>query len=749
DVRELIRRCHDTVVGAAANQDVPFGLVVEALNPERVQGRNPLFQIGFLLQAAAVSGGDLDLGGLAVAEINTSADRSRFDLSAVIVEQADSGLELTVEYSTELFDVDRIARLAEHFSAALAQLTTDPGIRISQCEVIAEAERARLLGWGEGQRPTGHRVYVLDERLRLAPIGIPGHLYRTSAGIAQDFGYPDVAADNFLPDPYSPAPGGLMYATGDLACWHADGNLEYLGRIDRQAKIRGLRIDLGKIEQIVGNAAAVRETLVVVKQAGTPQARLVGYLVPEPGHDVDLDQARERLNSQLPAHLQPVTILTLPSLPLSADGEIDLTALPDPEDQPDAGDAALATDTQRLLAGAWRSLLGADAADIGSHDSFFGLGGNSLWIALLVVKIRDLFQVRLDPGELFTYPELGQLAARIDQLIDLSQGHQDRERPGEPASPLAQGSDLITAVARGGHLPCSYQQEGLWLLYELDPFSPGFHLPVAIRISGELDLPALSHALTALVARHESLRTRFDDAAGSSGVPFQVIDAPSDAWPLPVAELPAGGEVSDWIRAEVSRRFDLRTGPVFRSSVLRIAPDDHALVLVLHRMVADDWSVAVLAGELSRAYDAARSGLTAPLPELAIQPADYAAWQRQRSLSGGLDRQLDYWTTVLGNLEEAALPADRCRLPRSASTDALLARRFAGGLVAAVRELARAEQVSLLAVLLAGFLVVLNRYTGQRDLAVGTVFSGRTRTEVEPLIGYFAQTLVLRTSLAG
>ncbi len=751
DLRELIHRCHDTVVGAAANQDVPFGLVVEALNPERVQGRNPLFQVGFLLQTTAVGGGSLDLGGLAVAEVNTSADRSRFDLSAVIVEQADGGLELTVEYSTELFDTDRIARLADHFSNALGQLRADPGIRISQCEVVAEAERARLLGeWGEGQPLAGHRAYVLDERLLLAPIGIPGHLYLTSTGTAQDYpGRPDLTAEKFLPDPYSLVPGGRRYATGDLARWRADGNLVLLGRVDRQAKIRGLRIDLAKIEHILGDDAAVREALAVVKQAGTPQARLIGYLAPEPGHDIDLGQVRERLTSQLPAYLMPIAVLTLPRLPLSSNGEIDQAQLPDPESQPDAGDAALTTDTQRLLAGIWLGLLGEESGQIGSHDSFFALGGNSLWIALLVVKIRDVFQVRLDPSELFIYPEVCRLATRIDQLIELAQENQGKEQPGEPTSALAHGTDLITPVARGGHLACSYQQEGLWLLSQLDPASPRYSLPVAIRISGELDIAALSQALAALIARHESLRTRIDDSVDPAGVPFQVIDAPADAWPLPVAELAPGGDVANWVDAEASRRFDLRTGPVFRSSILRLAPDEHVLVLVLHRIVADGWSVAVLAGELSHAYDAARSGLTAPLPELAIQPADYAAWQRQRSFDGGLDRELDYWIAVLGDLEEVAFPADRRRAPGSAGTEALLARRLPGGLVAAVRELARSEQVSLLAVLLAGFLAVLHRYTGQQDLAVGTVFSGRTRTEIEPLVGYFAETLVLRTSLAG
>ncbi len=576
DLRALIRRCHDSVVGAAANQDVPFGLVVEALNPERVKGRNPLVQVSFLLQATAVSGGHLDLGGIAVAELDTHADRSRFDLTVIIVEQADGGLELMAEYSTELFDADRIARLAEHFSTALAQLTADPGIRISQCEVVAEAERAELL---------------------------------------------------------------------------AERGAECLGRADRQAEIRG-------------------------------QARL-----------------------------------------------------PDPESQPDASDAAAVTDTQRLLAGAWRSLLGDDSAEIGSHDSFFALSGSSLRIALLVVKIRDLFQVRLDPGDLFTYPELGSLAARIDQLIESA----------KPAKEI----DLITPVARGGHLACSHQQEGMWLLYQLDPASPRYNLPVAVRISGELDVAALSRALAALVARHESLRTRLDETPGSGGVPFHVIDVPADAWPLPVAELPPGGDVAHWVDAEAGRPFDLRTGPVFRSSIVRIAPDEHVLVLVLHRVVADDWSVAVLAGELSDGYDAERSGLTASLPELAIQHADYAAWQRQRSPDGGLDRQLDHWIAVLGDLEEVAFPAGRRRAPVPAGTEALLTRRLPGGLAAAVRELARSEQVSLLAVLLAGFLAVLHRYTGQEDLAVGSVFSGRTRTEVEPLVGYFAQTVVLRTSLAG
>jgi amino acid adenylation domain-containing protein len=584
-----------------------------------------------------------------------------------------------------------------------------------------------------GRAMANHRAYVLDKQLRPVPIGVPGELYVAGAGLAHGYlGRTDLTAEKFVPDPYGQDPGARMYATGDLARWRSDGNLEFLGRVDRQVKIRGLRIELGEIEHAVNTYPGVRQCAVTVRDPGKPEAYLAAYVVPAPGRDLDGDKLRDYLADRLPLHMIPV-VRSLAELPLTAVGKLDEARLPAPAPKT-AGYAPPATDAERRLAEMWRELLKTDAAQIGIHDNFFILGGNSLQAIQLITLIRDAFNITLNPRDLFTYPVLGRLAAQIDQLQE------------PQADKARRGPDRIAPAPRGPNLPCSYQQEGLWLLSHLDPASSVYHLPLAIRIHGGLDVGALQQALAVLVRRHESLRTRFDDA---DGLPFQVIDAAPAAWPLPVTRLSGGDSVAEWVNKEARRPFDLHAGPLFRVSVVRVAPDEHVLLMVLHHIVADGRSVAVLAGELSRVYEAALSGTVAVLPEVALQPADHAVWQRRRSADSDLDLQLDYWRAALDGLQEVEFPGDRPRPAQPASAGAVLTRRLPGELTLAVRKLAGSGQASLLAVLLAGFLVVLRRYTGQQDLTVGSVFSGRTRPELEQLVGCFANVLVLRTSVSG
>ncbi|MEV8516354.1 amino acid adenylation domain-containing protein [Dactylosporangium sp. NPDC051484] len=266
-----------------------------------------------------------------------------------------------------------------------------------------------------GRALSNQRAYVLDKRLRPVPIGVAGELHMAGAGLAHGYlGRPDLTADKFLPDPYAPGPGERMYATGDLARWRADGQLEFLGRVDRQVKLRGLRVELGEIEHVLAGHPDVRQTTVVVKEPGTPQARLIGYLVPEPGHEIDLAAVRGHAAERLPLHMIPAALVMLGALPLTPTGKLDHARLPDPEPQPGTEYVAPDTDKQRRLAEIWQSLLGLDAARVGTQDSFFALGGNSLQVTQLISRIRDTFQVTLEPRQLFTHPLLGQLAGQIE-----------------------------------------------------------------------------------------------------------------------------------------------------------------------------------------------------------------------------------------------------------------------------------------------------------------------------------------------
>ncbi|MGH3749166.1 MAG: condensation domain-containing protein, partial [Micromonosporaceae bacterium] len=309
--------------------------------------------------------------------------------------------------------------------------------------------------------------------------------------------------------------------------------------------------------------------------------------------------------------------------------------------------------------------------------------------------------------------------------------------------------ERIVPTPRDGRLPCTYQQEGLWFLHQLDPASTVYHVPYAFRLRGELDPDALSQALADLVARHESLRSRF---GSEQGVLYQVVDQAPAEWPLPVEELPDGaGEdaVRAWASEHGYRPFNLATGPLFVTRLLRLAPDEHLLMLVWHHIMMDGWSSGLLMNELATLYDAARAGVAAELPPLEVQPVDHAAWQRRRLTGENLERELTYWREKLDGLQPVNFPADRARPAQPTGAGAMFTMEVPSSVVAPVRDLARVEGVSFLAALQAAFLTVLSRYTGQTDLAVGSVFSGRTRSEIEPLLGFFVNPLVLRVSTDG
>ncbi len=566
----------------------------------------------------------------------------------------------------------------------------------------------------------GQRAYVLDRRLRPTPIGVPGELHVAGTGVAH--GYLDRAgltATRFLPDPHGGEPGERMYATGDVVRWRADGVLEYLGRRDGQVKLRGQRIELGEIEHVLAVQDGVRACAVVLRDRDGGEPFLAAYVV----GDADPAQLRGALADRLPTYMIPTAWIALDALPRTPNGKLDHAALPAPAPL-DPGHGAPRTETERWLADVWRELLGVDRVGVG--DGFFALGGNSLHATQLAARVREAFGVDLHPRTMFTDPVLEQLAARLDEA--------------DPA-PL---EDRIVPVPRTGALPCTHQQEGLWFEQRLDPASATYHIPFALRLRGTLDLPALRRALGTVVARHEALRTRFVEY---SGTPRQVVDEPAPV-ELPVVELP-NAEVAAWVQERAVAPLALAQGPVHRVAAARTGPDEHVLVLVVHHIVADGYSIGVLAGELSACYAAETGGPDADLPVLRIQPADHAAWQRTRLDGAELERQLGFWRSALADLPTIDFPTDRARPARPTGAGAAVVRDLPSALAAAVRGYARTHHVSFLAVLQAGLLTVLQRHTGQDDLPIGSVFSGRTRTEIAPLVGFFANTLVLRTDLDG
>jgi non-ribosomal peptide synthetase component F len=406
-----------------------------------------------------------------------------------------------------------------------------------------------------------------------------------------------------------------------------------------------------------------------------------------------------------------------------------------------------ATPEEAAIAAVFQEMLDTD--DIDATVSFFELGGTSFDAVRAVGRIdgasvgmlaanpsvRELARALASPAADEAETELDDEIAELERALAAKRAAKEQQAKPGP----------VTAVPRGGELPCTHQQEGLWFLHQLNPSSPVYHIPFVLRLQGALDVGALERATHALIVRHEALRTRFVE---HDGLPRQVIDPPPPAFTVHVTEIDAeqGGK---WAKSEAHAPFDLAAGSLFRVSVGRLAPDEHLIVLVVHHIVADGWSVRIMADEVALLYAAETSGGEVRLPPLQLQPADHAAWQRTQLDGTEMERQLAYWRETLTGLSTIDFPTDRPRPARPTPAGTPIGGRLPDELTAALRDYARASQGSLLAVVQAALLTVLHRYTGQEDLAIGSVFSGRTRAEVEPLVGFFANTVVLRTDLGG
>jgi amino acid adenylation domain-containing protein len=576
------------------------------------------------------------------------------------------------------------------------------------------------------------RLYVLDAARQPAPVGVAGELY--VGGVPVGRGYlhrPALTAERFVPDPFATESGARLYRSGDRARWRADGTLEFLGRLDAQVKIRGMRIELGELEAVLRAHPRIRDCVVVVREDIADDPRLIAYVV----GDAETESLRAHLRQHLPDYMTPAAFVTLPHLPLLPNGKLDRHALPAPVYGAAAEQAvAPRTPTEALLVDIWAELLRVES--LGVTEGFFDLGGHSLLAMRVIARVRDVFGVDLSLRTLFEAPTVRELARAVDE----------RRGSGESVSPP------VMPTERDRVLPLSFAQERLWFLDRLQPGSAFYNVPMALRLEGSLDIAALERALGEIVRRHEILRTTVTDTAGA---PAQRI-APFVGWSLPVEELGAqpAAERDAILRRRVqenaARPFDLARGPLFRATLLRVAEETHVLLFCFHHIISDGWSRGVLFRELSALYTAYRDGYASPLPELTVQYADYSAWQREQWRGETLERQVAWWTTRLrGAPALLALPTDH---PRPAIQS------YRGGAVRLdvpldglerLRALGRREGVTLYMVLLAAFQVLLAKYSGSEDVVVGSPIAGRTRREVEPLIGCFVNTLVLRTDLSG
>ncbi|HVH12624.1 MAG TPA: condensation domain-containing protein, partial [Longimicrobium sp.] len=560
-----------------------------------------------------------------------------------------------------------------------------------------------------------------------------------AAGYLND---PALAAERFLPSPWSDDPRDRLYRTGDLGRYRPDGEVEPLGRADQQVKVRGFRVELGEVESALASHPAIREAAVLAREVEGGDRRLVAWWVPvSEAAEADGPALRAHLKALLPEFMLPAAYVRLDRLPLTQNGKLDRRALPEPqaEEAVDAIHAAPRTETEAAIVAIWAEVLQSER--IGIHDDFFALGGHSLLATRLLSRVGAAFSVVLPLRALFEGPTVAELAERVDAL----------RRAEAPALPP------IVLVGRDRDLPLSSAQERLWFLDRLEGGSAFYNIPLAIRLSGTLDGAALERALGGIVRRHEVLRTTLREAGGAA---VQVI-APFTGFHLPVEDLSgmADGareaEVERRARESAARPFDLAAGPLFRATLLRISADEHVLLICMHHVVSDGWSLGVLLRDLSALYAAALNGgvldgADSPLPEPAVQYADYAVWQRDLLRGEVLDRQLGWWKGRLAGAPTLLeLPTDRPRPPVQSHRGAREALAISPALTERLTALGRGEGATLYMVLLGAFQVLLAKYSGAEDVVVGSPIAGRTRRETEVLIGFFANTLALRTELGG
>ncbi len=592
-----------------------------------------------------------------------------------------------------------------------------------------------------GRTPIGRPIpnlllYVLNSHLQPVPRGVEGELFVAGAGVGR--GYlrdPVRTADVFLPNPFASSPGDRLYRTGDLCRFLPDGTLEFLGRIDHQVKVRGFRIELGEIEAALLRHPSIREAVVLARQDVPGDKQLCAYFLSSA--EVSSSALTAHLRQYLPEYMVPAAFVSLPAWPLTPNGKLDRSALPAPDSLQNAADFVPPQGPlQELLASLWAQLL--NVPRVGANDNFFQLGGHSLLAMRLVSQIRRSLSLELPIRALFEEPTLSRLASRL-QLPDES----------EAASAIPP----LRPLPRTEHLATSFAQERLWFLDQLFPGVPVHNIPLAQRLTGPLDVKAMEQALSELFRRHEPLRTTFVE---QDGKPVQRVATPRP-FHLEVSELTvAPGEdreaaVQRFLDEEVNRPFDLSNGPLFRPRLLRLAPQEHVLLLTVHHIAVDAWSLEILHRELTAAYAQALAGSVLPAPELPVQYADYAQWQRTLMAGPVFEQQLAFWKKQLrGAPAVLDLPADHPRpLAQSFRGAATAARPLPAQVMAKLKAAAAEEGVTLFMALAGAFQILVARYTGQEDLVVGTPASGRTRTELEGLIGLFINMLAVRTDLRG
>ncbi|MDM0116965.1 amino acid adenylation domain-containing protein [Variovorax sp. J22R133] len=582
-------------------------------------------------------------------------------------------------------------------------------------------------------RPVANaQLYVLDAHLQPQPVNVPGELYVGGLGVGRGYlNRPDLTAERFVPNPFRP--GERMYRTGDLARWLDDGVVEFIGRDDQQVKLRGFRVELGEIEAGLNACRGVKMCAVLLREDVPGQRELVAYVTLDATTGANAHDLRTQLRARLPQQMVPATFVFLPQMPRLANGKVDRRKLPRPESGcVTADEVAPRSPLEEGLQAIWQHVLGKSG--FGIRTNFFDLGGHSLLATQIVSRVRALFRIELPVRSIFEHPTIEGLARLLD-------GH-----PGVP--PLGESAALapLAAVSRAQPSMVSFSQRRIWLLHAIDPRGAAYNMCEALRLRGPLQRAALRRALDQMALRHEAFSTTFESGESE---PVAIIGKPQ---PAVLTEV----DGRDWPEAErdaqferqaagiAAQPFDLAHGPLHRFILVRLADDDHALVMVMHHMIGDGWSWSVLLRELQALYNAAVLGKEARLLARAIDFVDFASWQREHIDDGVLAAQTRYWLRQLAGWGPLELPADTPATQRLSSQGARVRIDLSPAWVERVQGFSAQHSASPFMSLLAAFQFLLSRYCGQDDVAVGTPIAGRTRVEAEELVGSLINTLVLR-----
>ncbi|MCG8672139.1 MAG: amino acid adenylation domain-containing protein, partial [Pseudomonadales bacterium] len=599
-----------------------------------------------------------------------------------------------------------------------------------------------------GRPISNTHAYLVNKHGALVPPGIAGELLLSGTGITRGYRNRDeLTAEKFQANPYESGDKyQRLYRTGDLARYLSNGNLEYLGRIDHQVKVRGFRIELGEIENAINSVPEIQESLVITRDDNAGNKALVAYIVTGANGET-IPNARAAIKADLPDYMMPAAFITLPALPLTPNGKVDRAALPAPTADSLMGDTYVAprNEPEEKMAAIWQSILGLEK--VGVKSDFFELGGHSLLATQCMSRIRDVFGVDLPVKALFTASTIEDLCKRLET--------------GEAVSSLA--PPPVEVIPRDEELPLSFAQQRLWFLNQFETgdseynISTSYNMPAAIRIGGMLDTKILKKAFQKLVERHESLRTSFliDDGAAT-----QVIREPSD-WFMDIRDISnleyeeREAEIIRLARDEATRSFDLILGPInkarrirlMRTRLLRTGDQEHVLLLTMHHIISDGWSLGILIDEIAELYGALKEGREAKVPELKVQYADYAKWQRDWMDGPVFDHQLSYWKEHLQDVPVLELPTDKPRPPIQTFNGAYEQVKISAELTAKLNELSHSQGATLFMTLLAGLYALMQRYSGQTDICIGTPVANRAREEFERLIGCFVNTLALRVNM--